>query len=136
MTCFSSQPRRLPLMSRRLPVISPRLSMVLNNFRKRRYGARRPREVRRPFPRFAIEPHRLHAGLRRAHHIGQRIIADMHYLMRLDARLLQQPREYARVRFRRARRSRRHVSGEQIRDATAPEVGIAIAEREQAIARA
>src|ERR1700716_4107679 len=79
------------------------LPMVLNNFRKRRNGARRRGECLRPLARIAVEPHRLHAAPRRSHDIRQRIIADVQHLRRLDARQLQELRKNARIRLGRAR---------------------------------
>ncbi len=57
------------------------------------------RECRRPLARIAVEPHRLHARLRRADDIRERIVADVQHLRGLDAGQFGELREYARVRL-------------------------------------
>ena len=91
---------------------------VLENFRERRNGARRRRERDRPAARIAIEPRGLHARLPRAHHVGDRIVADVQDLGRGNARHVAQCLEDARIGLGGARNDR------------APETSVRIGERD------
>ena len=77
----------------------------------------------------------MHAGLHRADDIGLRIIAYVQHLMSLDAGHLEKCGVYSRVGFGCAGRARTDVAGEQIPDAAAVQIRVAVAESEQAITR-
>ena len=59
--------------------------VALGNFFQRQNSARRRRQLSRPGFRVTIEPHRLHARLRRAHDIEMRVIANVQHLRGLNA---------------------------------------------------
>jgi len=103
---------------------------------RRRYGARRRRKLRRPRACISIEPYGLHAGLRRAHHIGQGVVAHVQDFDGPHARRAQQMREYSRVGLGRTRGGCSDLAVEQVGDTAALEIGIAVAERKQPILRA
>src|SRR6266436_6895813 len=105
-----------------------RISLVLNNFRERRNGARRRGQFPGPPSSIAVEPRSLHSGPRRAGDVGPRIIADVQHLMSFDAGHVQQLRENSRIGFGCARRARGDVAGEQIGETAALQIRVAVAE--------
>jgi len=104
---------------------------VLQNVRKRRYGARRRRELIGPGSCVSIDPYGLHAGLRRADHVSQGIVAHVQHFAGWHACRAQQMRKYPRVGLGRTRGRRGDVAVEQLGDTAALEIGVAVAERKQ-----
>ena len=98
----------------------------------------RRRELDRPLAlAIAIEPHGLHAGLPGADHVGERIVSDVQHLGGAHARHAGSSAAKMRASGLAAPAAiAGDVAVEQIADAAAVQIGIAVAQREQAIAAA
>ena len=72
----------------------------------------------------------------RAFDVGQRIVADVHDLGRIHARQCEHLLEDAPVGLRDTGAARRDVAVEQVGEPAAREIGVAVADREQAVAAA